>query len=156
MQELRGSVLTNCNSTDLIKSGEPRSQRVVPPNVRTNILEKIPKLVTNVLKHDIFPSPANILTECVTKQEKNVRTNKNVLFFEEWSNNSDWIKIFRMECNALKNFDLSNRSSMCVKDMMKAFVLRSGVTAEMSSRFFCNLIGDSSGELTAVRIFLNS
>ena len=82
--------------------------------------------------------------------------NKNVLIFEEWSNNSDWIKIFGMECDAPKNFDLSNRSSMCVKEMMKAFVLRSGVTAEMSSRFFCNLIGDSSGELTAVRIFLNS
>ena len=70
--------------------------------------------------------------------------------------NSDWIKIFRMECDAPQNFDLSNRSSMCVKEMMKGFVLRSGVAEEMSSPFFCNLISDSSGKLTMVRIFLNS
>ena len=31
-----------------------------------------------------------------------------------------------------------------------------GVTAEMSSPFFCNLIGDSSGKLKAVRMFLIS
>ena len=82
--------------------------------------------------------------------------NKNVRIFEEWSNNSDWIKIFGMECDAPKNFDLFSRSSMCVKEMTKAFVLRTGVTAEMSSPFSCNLIGDSSGELTVVRMFLKS
>ena len=82
--------------------------------------------------------------------------NKNVLIFEEWSNNSDWIKIFGMECDAPKNFELSNRSSMCVKEMTIAFVFRNGVTAEMLSPFFCNLIGDSSGELKVVRMFLKS
>ena len=50
-----------------------RLLRAVPSNVRTNILEKITKVVTNVRTHDIFAS--HILTVCVTKQEKNVRTN---------------------------------------------------------------------------------
>ena len=49
-------------------------QRAVPPNVRANVLEKISKVDTNVRTHDIFVSHVNILTECVTKQEKNVRT----------------------------------------------------------------------------------
>ena len=92
--------------------------------MRTNILEKITKVVTNVRSHDIFANHANILTECVTKHDKNVRRNKNVLIFEEGSNDSDWIKIFGMECDAPKNFDLSNRSAMCRGscEMRKNFV----------------------------------
>ena len=63
-----------CINRRPLQTSEGKDLKVVPPNLRTNILEKITKVVTNVLTHYIFASHANILTECVTKQEKNVRT----------------------------------------------------------------------------------